>query len=530
MSSVDDAQPTRTSTAITAVVTAVVVALLLAEAEQVVRPVLVGSVGAACFAASLYVLSADRLEAVAGAVAGVLTVGVAVGVLAGTLGTVLLLLGELFPVENTAAIPGRSLFLLSRLGIVVGCVLAVLGVVLGLRSVVDGETLSAYFRSAVKTGLVPAAVGIAMAASATLAETPAPLGALRVDASRWLLAPDPVKTHAATLALLLAAAALGVRAAVGALPVAELLADSGGGEIRERRVEQTRWVLCRVGGVALVAAPVLFVTELLVDPPGLRRAVGTALYRPLVALSTVPTLRVVLVGVATVAAVTVAVVAGVRWVARVSVTGFASRIGPFVGGGVVTVGAVAVARPVRDGLVAWVAARLPGPLGGAFRESTATFVGFFGTSTVVVLLAAALVGVTATVVLVFRFVAFAGYLSAESAGYSLAAAGLFLGTAFAGTVGASAWLVFGGLVAAFLVWDTGRYGTTLGREIGRRASTRRAELVHAGGTVAVGLVGVGLAYGITAATRDGLGTPTGNSVVALMGVLAGIVFLVAALR
>lgn len=532
MSAGNGTQPTRVSTALTAVVTAVVVVLLLGEANGIIRPAVVGGAGAACFAASLYVLSVDRLETVAGVVTAILTVGVAVGTLAATLGTALLLLGELFPVDNAAAIPDRSLFLIGRLGVVVGCVLAVLGVLLGLRRIVDREVLSTYFWSTVKTGLVPAAVGSALVASAFLTgastETPALLGTLRTDVTRWLLAPEPGRTHAATLALLLAAGTLGVRAAVGALPVAELIADSGGGETRERRVEQARRVLGWAGAIALAAAPALFAIELLVDP--LRQTVGTTLYRPVVALSTAPVLRTVLVGIATTTAVTVIVVAGLGRAARGSVAGFVSRIGPFVGGGFITAGGIAVAGPVLDGLVAWITPRLPGPLGGTFRESTATFVDFFGTSTIVVCLVAALVCVTAAVVLIFRFVAFAGYLSAGSAGYSLAAAGLFVGTAFAGTVGASAWLVFGGLVGTFLVWDTGRYGTTLGQEIGRRAPTRGAEAVHAGGTVAVGLVGTGLAYGITAAARGGLGNPMGGSVVALMGVLAGIVFLVAALR
>lgn len=526
-------RPTRTSTAITGFVTAVIVVVLLGEV-QLVWPALVGSIGAACFAVSLVLVSLDRAETIASVVASVLTVAVAVGFLVGTLGTVLVLLGAFFPVESDAALATRSLLLVSRVGIVVGCLFAVLGVLLGLRNVVDKPTLSSYFWLGAKTSLVPALVGITMVASAYLtntgAEQPALLASLPDALGRWLLSPGSAQTHLATLALLCAVATLGVRAAIGALPVAELLADSGGGETREHRVDQLRTSLGWVGAAALAAVPVVFVTEFVVGPTALRSTLGTALYRTLASLSTAPLLRLLFVAAAVLSVPTVAAVRLLRRAAQGSVTGFVYRVGPFVGGSVVTAGAIVLARPVLDGLVGWIAAQLPGPLSPAFQESTTALVDFFGPAALVVLLTAFLVAVTATVVLVFRVAVFAGYLSAETAGYSLAAGGLFVATAFAGTVGASPWLVFGGLVGAFLVWDTGRYGTTLGNEIGRQAPTSTAELVHAGGTLAVGLVGAGLAYGISVVMRDGLGSGSTTAVVALMGVLVGIVFLVAALR
>ena len=527
-------RPTRTSTAITAVVTAVVVALLLGEVRLLVWPAVVGSAGAACFAAGLHLVALDRGEPVTGVVASVLTVAVAVGLLVGTLGTVLLLVGAFFPVETTAALSIRSLQLVSRLGIVLGCVLAVLGVLLGLRNVVDRRALASYFQLGVKTSVVPALVGGAMIAGVYLtqsdANSPALLGTLPAVLGRWLLTPDPVATHLATLALLVAAAALAVRAAVDALPIAELLADSGVGQTRERRVEQTRRLLGWAGGVALAAAPVVFVTELVVGPAGLSGALGASFYRSLVALSTAPGLRLLLVAATAIAVPTVVAVRLLRWVAQGSVAAFANRLGPFVGGAAITAGAVVVAQPVVRGLSGWVAGKLPAPFSSAFRESTAVFVDFYGAPTIVVLLVAVLVAVTATFALLFRVGVFAGYLSAETAGYSLASGGLFVATAFAGTVGASPWLVFGGLVGSFLVWDTGRYGTTLGEEVGRHAPTRDAELVHAGGTLAVGLLGTGLAYGIATTMESGFTPGSPTSVVALVGVLVGVVFLVAALR
>lgn len=527
-------RPTRTSAAITAVVTAVVVALLLGEVRLVVWPALVGCAGAACFAASLWLLSLDRGETVASVLVSLLTVCVAVGLLVGLLGTVLLLVGSLFPVPRVGVLSARTLFLVSRVGIVFGCVLAVLGVLLGLRSVVDTSVLSSYFWLGAKASLVPTVVSSVLVTGVFLtqsgAETPALLVAAPAVLSRWLLTPTPDGTHLATLASLVAVGALGVRAAVGALPIAELLADSGSGETDERRVDQVRTALGWIGGVALVVAPIAFVTEFIVGPPTLRRVLGPAVYRPLVVLSTASPFRVVLVAAACLAVPTVALVRLLRRAAQGSVTGFVYRIGPFVGGAIVTAGALVFARPVVSGLLGWVTAQLPGPFAPAVRGSATALVEFFGAPAIVVFIAAVLIGVTATVALGFRFALFAGYLTAETAGYSLASGGLFLATAFAGTAGASPWLVFGGLVGSFLVWDTGRYGTTLGAEIGRHAPTRDGELVHAGGTLAVGLVGTGLAYAISTALESGFAVGASTSLVALLGVLVGIVSLIVALR
>ncbi|MFC7131748.1 MULTISPECIES: DUF7519 family protein [Salinibaculum] len=526
-------RPTLTSTAITAVVTAGLVALLFGEVDLVLWPALFGTAGAACFAASLHLVSTARMETVTGVLASLLTVAVGVGFLVGTVGTVLVLVGSFFPVETTGQLVTRSLLLLSQVGVVVGCLFAVLGVAVGVRNVVDGSTLASYFWLTVKTSLVPAVAGAAMVVGAYLtsgSQPPVLLGPLLAGVGDWLLAPAPVTTHLGTLALLVAVAALSVRAAIAALPVAELLADSGGGETEQRRVEGVRRALTWTAAVGVVGAIPLAVLEVGGGPTDLRQLVGPGLYRTLVELSTAPPLRSVLVGATAVAVPTVVATRLLRRAARGSITGFLSRIGPFVGGAVVTAVAIAVAQSVVAWLVASIAAELPTPFETAFRESVTLYTDFFGAGTIVVVLVALLVGVTAAVVLVGRLALLAGYLSGETAGYSLASGGLFVAATFAGTVDAPAWLVFGGLVGAFLVWDVGRYGTTLGEEIGRRAPTRNAELVHAGGTLAVGLVGTVLAYGVATTIEADIAADSPTAVVALMGVLAGIVFLVAALR
>lgn len=527
--------PTRTSTAAAVGVALLVIAALLAQVDLVVVPALVGAAGACTFAASLWLVSLDDWETVTAILASLLTVPVALGLTVGTLGTVLTLVGAFFPVQNTAALSVRSLLLISRVGIVIGCLFAVLGVLLGIRNVVDAESLTDYYWLTLKTGVVPGLtggvliIGAFLAGGGQIAGHGGVWGFVPADLGRWLLAPTG-GLHLATLFGLLALAVLSVRAAIGSLPVAELLADRGAGETEERRVEQVRSVLGWLVTVALFGFLVALVAEFSMDGATLRDALGPSVYRPLATLSTAPLVRSLLVLAIGVALPTVAAVRVLRRAARSSVESFLQRIGPFIGGAVVTAIAFSTARQVLAALVEWTASQLPGAFGTTFQTTADQFAGFFGAPALVVTLAAVLVAVTATVVLVFRFAVFAGYLSQQTAGYSLAAGGLFVATAFAGTVGAPAWLVFGGLVGSLFVWDVGQYGTTLGEEIGRHAPTRDAELVHAGGTLAVGLFGTAVAYGVGTLFESGGAGTASTDVVALLGVLVGIVFLVTALR
>lgn len=57
-------------------------------------------------------------------------------------------------------------------------------------------------------------------------------------------------------------------------------------------------------------------------------------------------------------------------------------------------------------------------------------------------------------------------------------------------------------VATVLAWDLGENAIGLGVQLGRRAGTRRAEAVHALGSVAVGLVAI-----LAGRTVDGVGSP-----------------------
>jgi hypothetical protein len=527
--------PTRTSVAIVLVGTGGLVAVLLGRVGPALLPALVGIAGALALAGGFWAVSSERFRTVGQVAGGLLAFPVGVGFVVGSVGTTLVLVEVYFPVPESGLIAVNALLLVSRLGIVVGCVLAVLGAVLGVRNVVDPATLSRYYWTVVRTGMVPLAVTALAAGGAVLSElgpgrsglTP---GGAVAGLLGWLAAPAP-GLHVASFFLVLSTAAMAVRAAVGALPVAELLADSGAGDPGAREVGTVRrWLL--YAGVATLG---LAVAGLVVDiqfrtPARLAATVGPGVADLLAGLTGAAVLRAPLVAVGLAAAGAVAVTWALRRVARASLTGATRRVGPVLVGGVLTVGTLAVAGPSFNWLVAEVAGRLPSLFAAEFRTIAGSVGTFYGPGTVVLGVMTACLVVAGLLVLAARLLLWLGYLSRRRAGFATASAGLFLATVFAGTLETPALLVFGGLVVSLLVWDAGEYGTTLGEEVGRRAHSRSGELVHAGGTVAVGVVGVGAALVLRAALAGQAVDPSPVAVVGLVAALAGAVLLVAALR
>lgn len=531
---VPDGTPTRTSTTVAAVAALLLVAALLPRAGDALLPALVGIGSVVILAASLELIGLDRWHTPGAVVASLLTLPVAAGLAVSSLGTALVLLGALFPVPQTAQIPGQSLELVGRLGIVVGALLGVLGTSLGVRGALSAKRLARYSGVTAWTAVVPVCVAI-LAVGGTILSTglsgdPGATGGTLVGGVfDWLLAPGGTATHAGSLLLLIAATAGAVRAAVGALPVAELLADSGAGEARERRVTRVRTALGTAAGVAFVAGVLAAGVEAGVDPIRLRRALGPGPYGFLGWVTSVGFLRLLLVGLTALSLVSVAASAALRRLARASVAGVVRRSAPLVVGTAVTVGAVLFADAVYATLLDVVTDPLPAVLAEETRTVAGAVVGVYGPNVVVVGLTAALIVLTGLVAVSLWLGLRFGYLSGETGGFTLAAAGLFAASAFAGTLDAPVWLVFGGVATSLLVWDAGTFGVTLGREIGGRAPTARAEVVHVGGTVVVGLAGMLVAAGVSRLS----GGPVRQSpatVVALVSVLLGIVLLIAALK
>lgn len=80
-----------------------------------------------------------------------------------------------------------------------------------------------------------------------------------------------------------------------------------------------------------------------------------------------------------------------------------------------------------------------------------------------------------------------------------------------------------GATMAVVAWDVAENAISLGEQVGANARTRRAELAHAVGSLAVGVVAAGAAYGAFVVAAGG--RPTA----ALFALAAGAVLLMAAL-
>lgn len=430
---------TRVTGAVVVLVTALVVGLFLREFPELLGPVAVGGVGWLLLAATLW-LSTGGERSVTGLAAGLLVVLAGVTLAGGVVVAILLVVDDLFPVEDQALLSVGWLVTLGHVGVVVGCSLAVFGVVLSRRNVATGESLVA---------------GVRLTAAATVV----PLG---------------------TALLLVLVGVQSSGSADGAL-------------------------------VAPLAGPV----QLLVSPA------AVVLPEPLLLVA-------LLAALATLLAVGVG-----RLQARLAASESAPEprtVGAVAGGTVATVGVVATSQWAYRRVVSELLRRFPAEIEGELRDVSTNTATSLGESTAVLVAAVFAVGVALGLLVVFYVVVGAGYLSGESTGSSLAAVGLFIAAVFAGTISAPSWLVVLGVAASLLVWDAGRFGVALSREVGA-GRTRRVELVHLVGALTVGLAAAVVALAFVGRLSTGSDAAvTGRDLLALASVVVGLLSLVFALR
>ena len=575
--------PTRLSVALSLAVTAAVAAALLSRVA-VPRPAAAGVLGAALLAGALRAGGWERFRPLATAVESLLLLPVGLSLLVAVGGAVLLQYREAFPVATPSAIPAPALSILATTGVVAGVTLAVLGALAATGDLLTGRTLRRAAGRALRLGTPPTAVaavlgGLTLLSSPEIPPTVDLAVALRTvldGLAGFLLSPEATQVPLGTLLGLLTVAAWTTDRLVSALPTAELAAprtapgrewaeatassdgdsEDGGDEGESAAADESAAtdrsgasgapqagdaaaVAAAVERVGDVLAPAAFLLasgtlavwaiEALLGPSGLAERVGPEPAVLVYGVATSPALRGLLVGVAAVAAVVVVL----AWLLRRSVRAragdvLAAYVPYAVGLGVVPV-AFAVHDPVLGRGIPLVAELLSG-FGEPFARVATGAVAFYGGGVVLLgLLGGALLLAAGTIALLWVGIGF-GIPSGAPAGPALAGTGLLSAAGFLGAGGGPTWLVALGVLGSVLVRDLGRYGTVLGREVGRGAPTGRAEVVHAVGTVPVGLVGVGLALGLA---RLVTGTPVTPGVpvqVPLFGALAGVVLLVLALR
>jgi hypothetical protein len=501
------------STALVLVGTLAVTGLLVAE-TGLGTPILVGGLGSVSLAAVLWLVDRDRFRLPATLVASVLLLPAGVGLAVGVSYTLLKQLSGSYAVGSVFVVAGLTV--------------AAFGAAAAVRDVLTRPALRRLTVVVVTTFAVPLVTFVGFAA---LALTPA--GDLLDDAlatvGETLLSPGPAsRPHLTTFWLLVVAASFAARRLLRELPLAELVADETATAV-EATVSTLDRLLSRVArwGLPLVL-PFALVDYVVAD--ALLGWLPAALAALLLVVSNATVLREGLVFLAVVGFVVGGVLWVVRRLSRVSTRRTAVALTPLVGGSLLTLTAFLAPDAVLDALLSTVGDLLPTEFGEEFVYLSGTVVEFYGPETVVLGLVAGTLLVTCLVAVGLFVGTWLGFLSGRAAGAAAASGGLLVAAALGKTVGVGAPVVLGSIVVSLLVWDAGDYAVTMGREVGRRASTRQTELVHTGGTLLVGV----LAAGAVAALAGPVGRvaldPAVPSVLALVTAVVGAVLFVVALR
>lgn len=525
------AGPTNTSATLAIVVTIGVIGTLLWRIPEVRLPVVVGAIGALALAVGLRTATGQGsgMELLA----SLLTLPIALGLFGGVFLAAIRLIRAIFPVPDASLLSLGSLILVSYVGVVLGATVALIGITVGRRGGLSRESVRAYAEVAFITCIPPAVIGGLLAGAAIATgegSTPTALAsAVASFVTGAFVSTTPGATNLGTFLLALAIALAGVRLAVTALPIRELREEIGD-PITEWRSDRRVRILTVGAGLAAAGGVVFVLVEQFVSEQFVTNVIGSTAGRGIAVVTTFTPLRWLLVLIGAVTLTSAAIAYTVQWSARSSPDMLRERLAVIAGGVVLTAVAVASAPWLYNRVVEAVASRLPATVGVEFETRTAELASSFGEATVIVLLTAFLIGLTGFLVGFVRLLLSLGYLSERAAGYSLASCGLFVGVLFGATIGFPRWLVFVGVAGTFVVWDAGRFGSTLGREIGDRAAEPSVELTHVVGTVAVGIVAVSVALGVAVWLESTVVISAETSVIALASIVVGIVALIEALR
>ncbi len=353
----------------------------------------------------------------------------------------------------------------------------------------DGVSVLAY-------GLVPLWVATLLAVVVRPAAT-----ALTTGAAAFGVTGEFVLT---TLAVLVVATTVSVRAALGVLPFAALAprstADRPGAAVERGR----RWLLW-VARLAVVSVPVAAVVE------------GTGAASGVTAVVGAPPVRMSLAAAAGGGCAVTVTVLVLRWVGGSLLE--RSGHGMAAGVGVALTAAVVVAR---GPLLSRVLAGASPSVTVAVTELRALA---GGPATVLFLVAAGLVAVVVTLFLLLVLVQ-VGVVPRRTAAPALGTAGLLAGVVLAAD-GLPAAVAVGGVASAMVVWDLGEYAVGIGEEVPGGAP--RVEAVHAAGSLAVGAAVTALVAGGHAAVA-GVEPSGAPAVAALAAALVGALALSALLR
>lgn len=477
-------------------------------------------------AASLWLVGWARWSAVGRLLASLLVAPTAVALLAVAGGSVAVAIG------GGIAGPGVAAAALVALG----CLLAVFGAATGPWGVYDRSRTITYVGIAGRT-MVPLAVAAVVVFAAGIVRlssggdgSQTPLGTLVSPVVDPLFAPVPGRTHVGVFCLFLAVATVAFERALMALPLTELLTETTEDTDMAAAVESVSRSLGWGSAVAVIVGLVGLLVELSQGQAIIAGTLPPGLYDRAVTVTAAPGIRELLWTVLVASVAVCLAVWLLRRAARSSADRMATVLAPYVGGSLLAAGTLAVAAPAVDTLLTTVRSAAPGPVAAGVTRAVTQLTGNYGTGPVLLGAVVALLSVAGCVAGCLWLALVIRYLDERNPGVHIGAAGLFGASVFAATLGTSRWLVLAGLVGAVVVWDAGTFGRTLRREVGPAVATRRTELTHAGGTVAVGAVGVALTLGVLEISRDTVAAAPGTGYATLLVALFAAIVLVVALR
>jgi len=522
-------RPATTSARLTTVIGLLCISVLLWQVREFLLMVAVAMCGVAVLTIAVWLLREESPTPARRFAASLFAAPATLAFLGGIAGVIILLLGSIFPVQSNSGIPTATLIVVGNVGIVLGCVIAVLGLATTLRDILTPAPLARLTRSALICGTVPLVVGAALAATAVLLQSGSTAGGnpLLSEGLAALLSPDTIHLNLGSFLVTVTAATGAVWLLGVIVPYDDALADAG---MSRRERARLRSVFTALSVVALLSAalfPAALYAEASAPPSDLRQMLGPGVFDLIQAVTTFALLRYLLITIAVVAiGATIATT-----VARVLYGQSATTVEwviPSIAGTLVTVVAAIFAADVYEWVVDQTAARLPTAVATRFVDTTRSIRLSYGEAAAVVVAIGLLTIFAAGIAYGIRSSISLGYVSPSGGGYSLASSGLLLATIFAGALGSSVLLVFGGVLAAILVWDIGHNGVDLGRTIAPGTS-RGVEIVHAGASLLVGLGAVALALGFHF-LLDVSVDPSPERVLAVLLLTVGLASLVVAIR
>lgn len=262
------------------------------------------------------------------------------------------------------------------------------------------------------------------------------------------------------------------------LPIAELAPSSRRERLRAR-VNRVQSVSSALRRLVFVAPLVVLFAEAVRTTPAV--TVGDEYLRILSTIGSAGPLRWVLLGGIGVGITGIALGRVTKRAAGLDPQRAVLRTVPLVSGGALLVAAVQFGPEV-------VTVALAGPLAES-RSVVDPALVEYGRATLVVAVLVAGGATTTGVYAVFTAVEYL-LLPEYADGAALLSVGLFTGSVGGLLVGLHPLVGFVGIASSFVVWDVNTHAVSLGRELGRRTSTRRAELVHLGGSLLTAALGV----------------------------------------